>query len=78
MKWALTKVITGAITNLGAGLFFTYGALIILFVPLPFENFFFAFIFGILPMLGSWALAFKGYKIDVQNHKTQQSIENIT
>ena len=50
-------------------MFFVYGAAITLFVPLPFETFTAALIFAVIPMLGSFLIAYKGYKIDVENHK---------
>ena len=72
LNWSFTTITTGAISNIGLGLFITYGALVILFVPLPFGNFFTAIIFGVVPMVISWLIAFKGYKIDMQNHKDQK------
>ena len=68
-NWSGTKIKMGPITNLGTGIFFVYGASMMLFVPLPFETFIEALIFAIIPMLGSFILVLKGYKIDVENHK---------
>ncbi|MCJ8313110.1 MAG: hypothetical protein HRU38_15355 [Saccharospirillaceae bacterium] len=73
-KWAGTNIITGTISNLGFGLFFTYGSFLTLFVPLPFENFFVALIFGIIPLVGSWFVGFKGYRIDMKKHKNDNKV----
>jgi len=69
----MTKIKTGALSNLGAGLFFIYGAGLTLFAPLPFESFILALAFGLVPMLGFFSLAYKGYKVDRKNYGIQSS-----
>jgi hypothetical protein len=67
-NWRGTGIKTGALTNLGFGLFFTHGAAVILLVELPFESFISALFIAVIPMCSFFYIIAKGYSRDVAKH----------
>ena len=64
MNWRGTNIRTGAISNLGFGIFFLNGSILTLFIKEPIDSFLTVFVFVIVPVaLASW-LCFHGYKCD--------------